>query len=116
MTAFAEANPELITGFLTAVAAGWQDAIKDPAAAIESLVERNPAADAVLEQRRLQLAIDANVVTDYTSEYGLGGIDPERMSKALEQLAETYEFQTAPDASLYFTARYLPEAGVRALP
>ena len=35
----------------------------------------------------------------------------ERMAKALEQLAETYAFQTAPDASLYFTDAYLPEGG-----
>ncbi|MEM8577615.1 MAG: ABC transporter substrate-binding protein, partial [Pseudomonadota bacterium] len=29
-TDFAEANPEVVTGFLTAVAAGWKDAIADP--------------------------------------------------------------------------------------
>ncbi len=114
-TDFAEANPELVTGFLTAVAAGWKDAIADPASAIESLIERNPAADAALEQRRLQLAIDANVMTDYTLANGLGGIEDDRMSKALEQVAETYEFQNAPDASLYFTSKYLPDANARAL-
>jgi NitT/TauT family transport system substrate-binding protein len=114
-TDFAVENPELVTGFLTAVAAGWKDAIADPAAAIESLVERNPAADAALEQRRLQLAIDANVLTDYTSENGMGGIDPARMARALEQVAETYEFQTEPDASLYFDDSFLPEASLRML-
>jgi NitT/TauT family transport system substrate-binding protein len=114
-TDFASANPDVIKGFLGAVAAGWKDAIADPAKAIESLVERNPAADAALEQRRLQLAIDANVLTDYTSANGMGGIDAGRMAKALEQLAETYEFKTAPDASLYFTDAYLPDAGMRML-
>lgn len=112
-TDFAAANPEVIKGFLTAVAAGWKDAIADPAKAIESLVERNPAADAALEERRLKLAIDANVVTDFTAANGIGTIDDTRMAKALEQLAETYEFQAAPDASLYFTDAYLPDADVR---
>ena len=83
--------------------------------AIESLIARNPAADAALEQRRLQLAIDANVVTDYTRANGMGGIDDARMAKALEQLAETYEFQSAPDASLYFTDAYLPGEADRML-
>ncbi len=114
-TDFASANPEIVTGFLTAVAAGWKDAIADPEAAIASLIERNPAADAALEQRRLQLAIDANVLTDAVAEAGMGGVDATRMEAALAQLGETYEFQTAPDASLYFTDAYLPAADARML-
>ncbi|MEL7131666.1 MAG: ABC transporter substrate-binding protein [Pseudomonadota bacterium] len=114
-TDFAAANPEVVTGFLTAVAAGWKDAIADPTKAIESLVERNPAADAALEQRRLQLAIDANVLTDNVTANGMGGVDAARMEIALGQLAETYEFQNAPDASLYFTDAYLPAADARML-
>jgi NitT/TauT family transport system substrate-binding protein len=114
-TDFAAANPEVVTGFLTAVAAGWKDAIAAPADAIESLIDRNPAADAALEQRRLQLAIDANVVTDYTLANGMGSVDADRMTKALEQLKETYEFQNAPDAGLYFTDAYLPDASARML-
>ncbi|MDJ0627136.1 MAG: ABC transporter substrate-binding protein [Rhodobacter sp.] len=114
-TDFAAANPDVIKGFLVAVAAGWKDAIADPATAIASLVERNPAADAALEERRLILATEANVVTDYTTANGMGGIDADRMAKALEQLAETYEFQNPPDASLYFTDAYLPDAGMRML-
>jgi NitT/TauT family transport system substrate-binding protein len=114
-TGFAEANPEVITGFLTAVAAGWKDAIADPASAIESLIERNPAADAALEQRRLQLAIDANVLTDFVKEQGIGRVDVARMEKALEQLGQTYEFQTEPDARLYFTDAFLPDAEARQL-
>ncbi|MEO0692392.1 MAG: ABC transporter substrate-binding protein [Pseudomonadota bacterium] len=114
-TDFAAANPEIVTGFLTAVAAGWKDAIADPEAAIASLIERNPAADAALEQRRLQLAIDANVLTDAVATSGMGGVDATRMEAALAQLAETYEFQNAPDASLYFTDAYLPVADARLL-
>jgi NitT/TauT family transport system substrate-binding protein len=103
-TDFAEANPE-------AVAQGWTDAIADPEAAIESLVERNPAADAALEERRLELAIEANVVTDWTTANGMGPIDPDRMAEALEQIQLTYEFETPPEAGLYFTDAYLPEGG-----
>jgi NitT/TauT family transport system substrate-binding protein len=114
-TDYAAANPEVVTGFLTAVAAGWKDAIADPASAIESLIDRNPAADAALEQRRLQLAIDANVMTDYTMANGMGGVDVVRMTEALEQLAETYEFKAPADARLYFTDAYLPDAAARML-
>ncbi len=114
-TDFAAENPDLITGFLSAIAMGWKDAIADPAMAIESLMDRNPAADAALEQRRLELSIEANVLTDYVEANGMGGIDAARMEEALGQLAETYEFQNTPDATLYFTDAYLPDASARML-
>ena len=114
-TDFASANADVVTGFLGAVAMGWKDAIADPAKAIESLIERNPAADAALETRRLQLAIDANVLTDNVMSNGMGGVDAARMDKALMQLSETYEFQAPADASLYFTDAYLPDAAARML-
>ena len=114
-TDFAAANPEAVTGFLTAVAMGWKDAIADPAAAIPALMERNPAADAALETRRLEMAIMANVVTDYTTANGIGGIDAERMLSAIEQTKSVYEFQNEPDAALYFDASFLPPAEARML-
>ena len=110
-TDFAEANPEAVSGFLEAVAMGWKDAIADPAAVMPSLVERNPAADSDLEQRRLELSIDANVVTDYTTANGMGTIDDDRMAAAIEQIKTVYDFEGTPDANLYFTDAYLPEGG-----
>ena len=112
-TEFAEKNPDDVKNFLAAVARGWADAIADPAAAMPSLTKRNPAADADLEQRRLQLAIDANVVTDYTNANGMGGIDQDRFNNALEQIKLTYEFKAEPDAALYFTTDFLPEGGFK---
>jgi len=111
-TDFAAANPDVVRGFIAAIGAGWKDAIADPAAAVAQLLERNPAGDADLEIRRLQLALDANVMTPYVMENGMGGIDADRMARALEQIKETYEFQTEPDAALYFTDEFLPEGRI----
>jgi NitT/TauT family transport system substrate-binding protein len=111
-TNFAAENPEAVTGALRAIARGWSDAIADPAAGAAAVIDRNPAGDVELETRRLQIAIDGNVLTDYVVENGMGAIDPERMATALDQLRLTYEFQNEPDASLYFTDAYLPEAEV----
>ncbi|MEO0673357.1 MAG: ABC transporter substrate-binding protein, partial [Pseudomonadota bacterium] len=61
------------------------------------------------------LAIDANVMTEFVMTNGMGAIDAERMETALEQLALTYEFQTEPDASVYFTDAYLPPSDARML-
>ncbi|SDZ19108.1 NitT/TauT family transport system substrate-binding protein [Jannaschia faecimaris] len=114
-TDFAEANPEAVTGFLRAVAKGWKDVIADPAMGAQAVIDRNPAGDTDLEERRLQLSIDANVLTPYVMENGLGGIDADRMASAIEQTKMVYEFQTEPDAALYFTDAYLPAASDRML-
>ncbi len=110
-TDFAEANPDVVKGFLAAAAMGWKDAIADPASVMPALIERNPAADSALEQRRLELAIEANVMTDYVMANGMGNIDADRMAAAIEQIKLVYEFQNEPNASLYFTDAYLPEGG-----
>ena len=111
-TEFALANPDMVKKFLVAVGAGWKDAISNPEAAAAALVKRNPAADAALEQRRLQLAIDANVLTNYVKANGMGGVDATRFAAAIEQLKETYDYKTTPDAALYFTDAYLPGGGI----
>ena len=107
-TDYADANPEIVKGFLKAVSKGWTDAMKNPEDAVKSMVERNPAADLALETRRLILAIEGNVNTDYVKENGMGNIDIARMEKALGQLAETYEFSSDPEISSFFTDKYLP--------
>ena len=107
-TDYADANPEIVKGFLKAVSKGWTDAMKNPEEAVKSMVERNPAADLALETRRLILAIEGNVNTEYVKENGMGNIDIARMEKALGQLAETYEFSSDPEISSFFTDKYLP--------
>lgn len=110
-TDFAAANPEAVTGFLSAVAMGWKDAIATPDAAITALMARNPAADAALETERLQMSIDDNVLTDFVKANGLGNIDADRMANAIEQTKSVYEFQAEPEATLYFDPSFLPTDG-----
>ncbi len=112
-TDWAAANEETLKAFLRGVAKGWQDVIVDPAAGIESLIQRNPAADKALETERLQMSIDQNVFTDWVKANGFGGIDGARMERALAQIAESYEFKSPPDVSLYFNGAYLPEGGFK---
>ncbi len=112
-TDFAAANPDAVKGFMEAVAKGWVDTIADPEAAIASLVAVNPAMDGALELDRLNLALGANVVTGWVKANGMGIIDAERFANSLEQIKLTYEYQTEPDASLYFTDAFLPEGGFK---
>ncbi|MEX1660862.1 ABC transporter substrate-binding protein [Thioclava sp. 15-R06ZXC-3] len=110
-TDYAKAHPDEITGFIKATAEGWKAAIADPGKAVDALIKRNPAADKALETERLQMAIDANVLTDFVKEHGIGSIDPARMDAAIEQTKLVYEFTHTPDASVYFDSSYLPTDG-----
>ena len=112
-TDFAKDNPDVVKKFVVALGAGWKDAINDPKAAIAALVKRNPAADSVLEQRRLELAIKANVLSDYVKANGMGGIEKNRFDAAIQQLSETYKYKNKPNARLYYTDAYLPAGGVK---
>ena len=96
---------------MSAVGKGWKDAIAAPETAIQALMARNPAADAALETERLQMAIDANVLTDFVQANGMGTIDTERMVSAIEKTKPVYEFQTEPDMTLYFDSSFLPTDG-----
>jgi len=111
-TDYAAENPDVINGFLTAVAKGVADAATDPAAGSQAVIDRNPAGDLNLETRRLEMALRDNILTDYVTEHGMGTIDEDRFAKALEQLAVTYEFQNDPDMTAIFSDEYLPDHSV----
>jgi NitT/TauT family transport system substrate-binding protein len=106
---FAEANPEAVTAFIRATIRGLKDTIADPAAAVEYVVANNDVVTADVELERLQMALDANIVTDEVRASGFGGIDPERFDRAVQQIALTYEFQDElPVADDIFDASFLP--------
>jgi NitT/TauT family transport system substrate-binding protein len=52
-------------------------------------------------------------VTDWVLANGMGIIDDDRFANSIEQIKLTYEYQTEPDASLYFTDAFLPEGGFK---
>jgi NitT/TauT family transport system substrate-binding protein len=48
---------------------------------------------------------------------GLGGVDPERLEKSIDQIAVTYKFKgDKPKGSDMFDASFLPPAAERKLP
>ena len=112
-TDFASSNVKVVKSFLGAVGKGWKDAVSNPSSAIDALVKRNPAADKNLEERRFNLALTGNVMTDYVLKNGMGNIDIVRFGEAIAQLSETYEYKNAPNADLYFTDAYLPKGGFK---
>jgi NitT/TauT family transport system substrate-binding protein len=110
---FAAAHPEAVKGFLRAVTRGLKDTIRDPAAAIDSVIKRNDAARKDVELERLRIALKDNVLTPEVEANGFGAIDMARLDRAIGQLALTYDFKTKPRASDIFDPSFLPPAADR---
>ncbi len=112
---FAAANPEVVAKFVRATIKGVQDTVKDPDAAIDSVMKRNETADRATELARLKMALRDNIATPWVMANGFGAVDPARLAASIDQIAVTYEFKARPKAEDVFTAEYLPPAGERML-
>lgn len=108
-------HPEVLTKFARAVAKGFRDSLKDPAAAIEVLKKRDPLINPALELDRLKMALGDNVLTDDVKANGMGAIKKDRMAKAIEQLSVAFKLPKTPTVDEVFTDAYLPAKADRTL-
>jgi NitT/TauT family transport system substrate-binding protein len=61
------------------------------------------------ETERLEIALRENMVTDEVRDIGLGAISEDRLARAIEQIALTYDFQQDPPGpGDVFDDSYLP--------
>jgi NitT/TauT family transport system substrate-binding protein len=114
-TKFASDNPEAVRGFLRAFTRGLKDTIKNPNAAIESVLKRSDGARKEIELERLRIALRDNILTPEVKAQGLGGVDPARFDRGIEQIALAYKFKTKPKLEDVFDASFLPPAADRKL-
>jgi NitT/TauT family transport system substrate-binding protein len=112
---FAADKPEAIRGFLRAFLKGLKDVVKNPNAAIDTVLKHNEIASREQELERLQLALGQNILTPEVKANGFGGVDYARLEKAIDQIALTYEFTSKPKAADIFDSAFLPPADERKL-
>jgi len=106
--AFATAKPEAVKGFLRAVIAGAHMAIKEPGRAVDEVVSRMDGGSRDLEFDRLHTVIRDNILTGEVKRNGIGGIDPARFERSIDQIAEDFKFQKRPSAADIFDDAFLP--------
>jgi NitT/TauT family transport system substrate-binding protein len=112
---YAKANPKVVAGFVRATIKGIIDTVKDPEAAIKSVMKRNETGDEKIELERLKMSLRDNFVTPWVRDNGVGGVDMARLAKSIDQIAVTYEFKNRPKPEDIFTSEYLPPAAERKL-
>ena len=94
---YAKANPKVVAGFVRATIKGVLDTIKDPDAAIKSVMKRNDTGDEKIELDRLKMSLRDNFVTPWVKQQRLrrrrhgaaGQVDrPDRPDLRLQGAAE----------------------------
>jgi NitT/TauT family transport system substrate-binding protein len=111
--AFAAANPEAVKGFVRAVIAGTHLAIREPGHAADEVVSRMDGGSRDLELERLRTLIRDNILTGEVKRNGIGGIDPARLERSIDQIAEDFKFYKRPIAADIFDDAFLPRLGGR---
>jgi NitT/TauT family transport system substrate-binding protein len=111
--AFAAAKPEAVKAFLRAVIAGTRLAIKDPARAVDDVLTQMDSGSRDLELARLRAVISDNIATEEVKRSGIGGIDPARFDRSVDQIAEDVKFRVKPAAADIFDDTFLPASSGR---
>jgi NitT/TauT family transport system substrate-binding protein len=108
-------NPAIVKGFVKATAKGWQDAIKDPKAAIAAVKKRSSLVNEAIELEKLEWLIKNQLVTAESKADGLGGVRADRFGKSVTTVAGAFQLPNVKPEDLFDPA-YLPDAATRKLP
>ena len=106
--AFAASNPEAVKGFVRAVIAGTHLAIEQPGRAADEVLSRMDGGSRELELERLRTLIADNILTGEVKRNGLGGIDPARLDRSIDQIGEDFKFGKRPRPSDIFDDSFMP--------
>ena len=105
---FMRFSPKAVAGFVRGTIRGIQETLRDPDAAIDSVMKRNPIAKRDVELERLKLSLERNFVTPDVRKNGLGAVDAKRLERSIDQIGLTFQYTNKPKAADIFTAQYLP--------
>lgn len=106
--AFAAVKPDAVKGFVRALVSGINATVKEPERAVEEVVSRMDNGERDLELERLRTVLADNVLTDEVRRNGLGDVDPARLERSIDQIAQDFKFRKRPTAGDIFDAQFLP--------
>jgi len=105
---FMRFSPKAVAGFVKGTIRGIQETLRDPDAAVDAVIKRNPIAKREVELERLKLSLERNFVTPDVKKNGIGAVDMKRLERSIEQIGLTFPYSNKPKPADIFTAQYLP--------
>lgn len=111
--AFAAAKPDAVKGFVRALIAGINATVKEPTRAADEAAGRIDGGDRDLELARLRTVLADNILTDEVKRNGLGGVEPARLERSIDQIAQDFKFRKRPTAGDIFDDQFLPPVSGR---
>ncbi len=112
---FLAEKPEAVRGLLRAIVKGVKDTAANPTAGAQMVIKRNDVAKLEVEDERLRMTLDQNIVTPWVKANGFGGIDKARWGRALDQIGLTFNFKDKARAGDAFVDTFLPPDAERKL-
>jgi NitT/TauT family transport system substrate-binding protein len=106
-SSWASTHAAALKAFLTCAVDGMKGAIANPQAAIDSLVPHNSMLDQKQALAELGFSNQFSVLTPNVKANGLSAVDPARLAKILDQIAEAYSVPKQA-ADKIWNAAYLP--------
>jgi NitT/TauT family transport system substrate-binding protein len=105
---FAAKQPDAVKSFVRALIAGTSLTIRDEGHAVDQVLTRMDGGSRDLELERLHAVVRDNIMTEEVNRNGIGGVDPVRLERAIDQVGEGFKFSKRPHASDIFDDRFLP--------
>ncbi len=110
---FLKKNPEAVKAFLRAFTKGMKDVIADPKTSIASVKARDGIINEALELRRLNLALDATVLTADARAEGFGNALAPRLALMASQVSDAFGTKDRVKAEAVWNGGFLPSAAER---
>ena len=110
---FLKKNPEAVKRFLKAFSKGVKDVIADPRGGIATVKARDGIINEALELRRLQLCLDATVLTPDARAEGFGNVLAPRLSLMASQVADAFATKERIDPAVIWNGSLLPPEAER---
>ncbi|MCZ2127515.1 MAG: ABC transporter substrate-binding protein [Anaerolineales bacterium] len=104
-SAFANANPDLVSRFVRATLKGYQYAIENPAQAVDAVMKQNPALDKSLQAA----AINAEIPVIATGDRPVGYMDKDVWESTQQNLLNFGLISQAIDINSIYTDQFLPK-------
>jgi NitT/TauT family transport system substrate-binding protein len=107
-----DGNPKAVAALVRVFNRALKEMLADPATSVKYLKQREPLVDETLELKRLRM-VAPGILTQHARSAGLGAIDPQRLQKQIDQVAQAYGLANPPTQERLFNPKFLPPQAER---